>query len=130
MNDLVFLFDDITTCKVKLNSQEETTYTYKCLKDTVSAGDQVVVATSRGTTIAKVTEVHEYPDVPKDKVLKWIVQVVDLTKYNELVKRDGDFKSLIARANFLQKQEEVQKRIAEGLPVNEIERLQKLLGKG
>lgn len=117
---LTFLFDDITTIKIRFKKDDEKTWTYKALKtDNIQVGDKVVVPTPHSFVVVTVTEVHEYPQVEDGNFYKWIIQRVDTTQYDALVKRDGDATAVIAKAEFEKKRQEAKEALLSGLAVNE-----------
>lgn len=69
-----------------------TDYTYKCLFDNVKKDDTVVVDSPYdGLVTATVITVS---DVPKVRAVKYIVCVVDTTKYVELLVREKEIKDI------------------------------------
>lgn len=64
-------------------------YTYKT-HDQFEIGDICIVSVNRELKLVYVVEVHETAQIEYDSSIdyKWIVQKVDLTKYNNLVERD------------------------------------------
>lgn len=85
---------EFTTCEVIFAGTPGMTYTYKVTKeiaDTLKPNDRVVVDGAGKLSVVWVTAVHDSPRIdPKAKFkLKWIIQRVELEKYEELMKREN-----------------------------------------
>ena len=67
-----------------------TVYTYMTDDTTIKVGDQVVVKTRDGLKIVDVAEVHSTPQLSGPHQYTWIVQKIDMTHYEEMIKRDHE----------------------------------------
>lgn len=77
-------------------------YTYMCDIDNVKVGDTVVVdSPNTGLTCAEVVRV-DYTD-PTNKATKYIVDIVDTTKYKAMVEADRRKKELMSKMKKLYK---------------------------
>lgn len=96
------------------------TYTYKSpLACCVAAGDHVVVDTpSSGLRVVYVVAVHAQPEIDLDANhdYKWIVQRVDLSVYNDLNKREAEFKATMLEVERTRQREEVVASMLQHLP--------------
>lgn len=95
-------------------------YTYKALEaDNVQVGDYVVVDSPQdGLTITKVTAVDKTPkiDLSAPFPYKWIVQKIDVGRYNDLLKQEEEFKDALVEVERQKQQEAVLKDFQERLP--------------
>lgn len=86
------LIEGLKTVKVCFNNETKK-YTYKTMDD-LEIDDLVIILGPRGDfKIAKVSSVDKIPDLNpnSNKNYKWIVQKIDLTKFNELNKLEEEF---------------------------------------
>lgn len=73
-------------------------YTFKVsLDDNVKEGDSVVVETEYGLRVAYVTDVHASPriDTDADFEYRWVVQVVDMSRYNRRKEEEDTFQDTL-----------------------------------
>ena len=93
-NIAALLMDSCKTVSVtfEVNLKGSTAYVYKTVLD-LEFGDSVVVNVSGKLKVATVTEIHKVPRLDMDSQLeyKWIIQKVDTTKYDELLKLESEF---------------------------------------
>ncbi len=95
-------------------------YTYKALEtDNIKVGDLVVVdSPSEGLTIVQVTRVDAKPRIELDAPFsyKWIVQKVDRTRYDDLLKQEEQFKDALVEVERTKQREQVMKDFKEVPP--------------
>lgn len=127
MHLITLLQEGYTTCRVSFpekgtySRDEEKTYTYKIPKDAgIAVGDRVVVYGGKELKVARVTEVHDEPqiDFKAPYALKWVVQRVDLTQYEEHAVREAAALDHLTRVQRKKEQEQLLKELfgdAEGL---------------
>lgn len=91
MHLITLLQEGYTTVNVAFSEQTHSDYTYKVPKDAgYAVGDRVVVYGGSDLKVARVTEVHDEPqvDFTKPYALKWVVQKLDLAAYDDQVARE------------------------------------------
>ena len=97
-NIAALLMESCKTVSVtfEVNLKNSTAYVYKTVLD-LEFGDSVVVNVSGKLKIATVTEIHKVPRLDMDSQLeyKWIIQKVDTTKYDELLKLESEFQDTL-----------------------------------
>ena len=97
-NIAALLMDSCKTVSVtfEVNLKGSTAYVYKTVLD-LEFGDSVVVNVSGKLKVATVTEIHKVPRLDMDSQLeyKWIIQKVDTTKYDELLKLESEFQDTL-----------------------------------
>ena len=87
---MMMLQEDYTTCEVTFGVNPKR-YTYRTRLG-LKKDDYVVVYTGSEYNVAQVVEVHDEPKIDPDRpmLLKWIVQKVDHTSYDEQAKLEKD----------------------------------------
>lgn len=114
---IALLQEGYTTVEVKFfnmdtgNSQGSQAYTYKvpqALADTLNEGDLLVVPARSAFAVVKVHKVHDEPqiDVKNPLALRWVVQKVDTTAYEDQTAREAEAVELVEKADRRQAQEE------------------------
>lgn len=98
------------------------TYTYKALlSDNLRVGDAVIVDSPHdGLKIVYVTQVDETPqiDLSAPFPYKWIVQKVDLTRYNDLFEQEKSFRNALVEVERARQRETVLEGFKSHLPEN------------
>lgn len=92
------------------SSNDNYTKTYQFLTDidNLALGDAVVVDTQKGLTIAYVVGYDELSKI-NDNNIKWVVQKIDLEKYNSILVREEKIKELKQKMEVRRKKlEEIQ----------------------
>ena len=116
---IALLQQGYTTVSVKFfgsteGSLSQQIYTYKApVSAKLAEGDLVVVPARKGFATAKVHEVHESPqiDVKEPLALRWIVQKVDTTAYDDQTAREEQAIKMLEQAERKQAQEEALKAL-------------------
>jgi len=105
---------------LRTRNQRVKEYTYKALEsDNLQVGDLVVVdSPSEGMVIVRVTRVDSKPRIDLDVPFsyKWIVQKIDRTRYDNLLKQEADFKEALVEVERVKQREAVLKSFQEHLP--------------
>ena len=86
------------------------TYSYKVPKDMkLEVGDIVVVPSRDHIAFARVEVVDTMPslDFSSGDVYKWVIQRVDFTAYNELIKAEAEFSRRMVEVQRMKKQQEM-----------------------
>lgn len=112
--------DSDPTLRTRNRNQRVKDYTYKALEsDNLQVGDLVVVdSPSEGLVIVQVTRVDSKPKIDLDVPFsyKWIVQKIDRTRYDSLLKQEADFKEALVEVERVKQRETVLKSFQEHLP--------------
>lgn len=101
MNEFVHLNEDVVFVEVYFpDTRREVpsygkTYSYKALKKwSIEEGDKVIVAVNGYFKIVEVVSVSD--PAPKDNIkYKWIVQKLDTSAYDNIVRKEADFEELV-----------------------------------
>lgn len=89
-------------------------YDFKYDKDDLKVGDVVVVDTSRGLQVAKVTTITKLAaGETYSKATKWVIQKIDLTEHNARLERER-------KAAELKKQLEARRKQLEDIAIYEV----------
>jgi len=98
------------------------TYTYKALEtDNIQPGDCVIVdSPHEGLQIVTVTHVDTKPNIDLSAPFpyKWVVQKVDRSRYDDLLKQEQSFKDALVEVERVKQREEVLASFKEHLPAN------------
>lgn len=112
--------DEDPPYRARNRGQQAKRYTYKArLCDNIKAGDHVIVDTPHnGLTIVVVESIDPTPNINLSAPFpyKWIVQKVDRTVYDELVRREEAFRLALVEVERQKQREAVLKDINEHLP--------------
>ena len=110
--------DPVLRARNRNNRVQE--YTYKALEsDNIQVGDFVVVdSPSNGFTIVQVVRVDAKPRIELNAPFsyKWIVQKVDRTRYEELLKQEQQFNDALVEVERVKQREAVMESFQEVLP--------------
>lgn len=108
--------------RARNRNRREKEYDYKALEsDNIQVGDLVVVdSPHNGLTIVQVTRVDKKPRIDLDAPFpyRWIVQKIDRTHYDEVIKQEEDFKEALVEVERVQQREKVIRDFSEHLPAD------------
>lgn len=127
---LSLLQNDFTTVDVVFESSvqdsfgravsQSKAYTYKAhLKDGVQVGDKVVVdSPSKGLSVVTVVAVDKTPriDVHAPFDYKWIIQKVDTSRYEEMLKKEEQFLEAMAEVERAHQRQRLLEKFQAHLP--------------
>lgn len=120
--DLEMTPRDNATDRARNRNRQVGEYDYKVMEsDNIKVGDFVIVDSPHsGLTVAMVSRVDAKPRIDLDApfAYKWIVQKVDRTRYDEVLKQEEDFKEALVEVERAKQRESVIKDFQERLPEN------------
>lgn len=106
--------------RARNRSTREKEYTYKALEsDNLQVGDLVLVdSPSSGMRVVQVVRVDPKPriDLKASFPYKWIVQKVDMTRYNNILEQEEKFQDALLEVERVRQREEVLRSFEETLP--------------
>ena len=101
-------------------------YTYKTLEE-VEKGEFVVVDTPQnGLTVVKVVEVLKAHEKKCNFAIKWVVQKVDMSRYEELNEKEGQAQELINTSKTKKLVEDMTETLEESIGSDGLNQVKKL----
>jgi len=117
----ILIVDQIDTVKATFEKHIEglsKTYTYKCKKGDLVAGDQVIVIANDQYKMVTIVSVDSTPDIDPHSTYEyaWIVQKLDLTQYNKALEAEETLMAYLKEATRKKLIREVSETLKEDLP--------------
>lgn len=116
VNDISLIQEGFTTVQVVFNKNSSSEYTYKVpLSWGVVVDDYLIVPAKDSFALVLVNKVDEVPQIPNNSNfhLRWAVQKVDFSLYNELKAKEAELVNILKMAEAQAKRNKMLDTIAQ-----------------